>query len=163
MRLRRKAKGILLTTESWAQFMHLWQSFLFQATFPWPSKTPSPDNVNLSTRAKVIQLSPERLFSACNVPPSWKSIGLLQGPSNFPCFTLNIPLGIKIALERLDVHASLHAFAKADVSQLTKTYSKQLISSTSDNIDVHIIYLPSWCQYQTLCYHIFSKKKQHRH
>ena len=120
MRLRRKAEGILLTTRSWAQFMRLWQSFLFQAAFPWPSKTSSPDNVNLSTRAKVIQLSPWTLFGACNVPPSWKSIGLLQCPSKFPCFTLNIPLGIKISLERSDVHASFHAFAKAYISQVTK-------------------------------------------
>jgi len=119
MRLRRKAEGIL-PTGSWALFMRLWQSFLFQAAFPWPWKTPSPDNVNLSTRAKVIQLSPWTLFGACNVPPSWKSIGLLQVPSKFPCFTLNIPLGIKIALERLDVHASFHAFAKVYISQVTK-------------------------------------------
>ena len=162
MRLRRKVKGILLITGSLGTIYALWQSFLFQAAFPWPSKTPSPDNVNLSTRAKVIQLSPGRLFSACNVPPSWKSIGLVQGPLNIPSFTLNIPPGITIALERLDVHASFHAFAKAYMTQVTKI-SKQLINSTSDNIDVHIVYLPSWCQYQTLCYHIFSKEKQHRH
>jgi len=122
--------------------MRLWQSFFPQASFPWPSKTPPPDTVNLSICAKIIQLSPGRAFGARSVPPSWKSIRFLQGPAKFPSRTSNVPPGITIALERPDAHASFHAFAKAYISQVTKI-SKQSINSTSNNIDVHIVYLPS--------------------
>ena len=44
-----------------------------------------------------------------------------------------------MALEQLNVHASFHAFVNAYISQVTKI-SKQLINSTSDNIDSYCIF-----------------------
>lgn len=56
--MEKKTKGIELTIGRRAQPIRLWQSFFSQPAFPWPSKTPPPDSVILSTYAKVIQLSP---------------------------------------------------------------------------------------------------------
>ena len=105
-----------LTMGSWLQYAEL-RHFVPHTIFPWPSKTPSPDNVNWSICWNVIQpASALNLLvstGAITVPWTTKLIGALQGPAMIICPSAYVPSGIITVLATGDEQASPQALSKA--------------------------------------------------
>jgi hypothetical protein len=92
------------------------QPLLPQAVLPCPSKSPVPDTVKWSIRAKLIQLSPVKYLGSpgeCILPRTLNSMGPLQGPRKITVPTLYVAAGTTTLLEPGYAHASFQALVTA--------------------------------------------------
>ena len=101
---------------SWLQYAER-GLFLPHTVFPWPSKTPPPDNMNWSICWKAIQ-PPSALnllvsTEAFTMPWTMKLIGVLQGPPMVIYPRAYVPSGIITVLVTGNAQASPQALRKA--------------------------------------------------